>query len=74
MTNDFALGMGTMTTTLSRLSNTAVSTLLLKILSLNSSLVTTHSTTAPWGMGRTGRGNHRFPLLLMEPMWIKILC
>ena len=47
MTNDFALGMGTMTTTLSRLSNTAVSTLLLKILSLNSSLVTTHSTTAP---------------------------
>jgi len=73
MTNDFALGMGKMTTTLSRLT-TAVSTLLLKILSLNSCLVTTHSTTAPWGMGRTGRGDHRFPLLLMEPMWITILC
>lgn len=62
MTNDFALGMRTMTTTLSRLSNTAVSTLLLKILSLNSSLVTTHSTTAPWGMGRTGRDDSSLSL------------
>lgn len=63
MTNDFALGMGTMTTTRSRLT-TAVSTFLLKNLSRNDSLVTIYSLDyrTKEAMARTGRDDSSLSL------------